>query len=519
MTADRRIALNALVTGLRSLYGLGVGLLTARWLLQALGQDDFGLVGVVGGLAAFVVFFNRLLSSAVSRFFAVSVGGGSLSGGVDECRRWFTAAVTVHSAVPLLLVAVGYPAGVWAVTHGLAIPGDRLADCRWVWVFTCLSSLVAMMNVPFRAMFVAHQDIAELTVYGLVETTLMAAVLWYMAGRPGGWMVWYAGCSCVISAGVRGCMAVRAFLRYPECRVRRDRLGNLSDVRTISAFAWWTAFGTLGDICRNQGMLMLVNRVFGAVHSASVSLAMRVATRANDFSAALTGAFSPAIAAAFGAEDHVRMRALVHRIDRLGALCTGICSLPLMLEVDEVMRIWLGDPPPQASMLCACILATVFLENLSFGQRAAISASGRIMAYQVFGGLLRILALPLAWLLMRHGLGLRSVGISLLVSTAAVVMIRVYFAERHAGVPAIVWFRQTVVPIFLCLLVASGFGLVPRLMLPASLVRVALTVVSSAGMLALLSWMLVLKADERNFICGGVLSVRTRSGDGKGEGA
>lgn len=517
MTADRRIALNAFVTGLRSLYGLGVGLLTARWLLRALGQDDFGLVGVVGGLAAFVVFFNRLLSSAVSRFFAVSVGGSLRSGNADECRRWFTAAVTVHSVIPLLLVGVGYPAGAWAVAHGLAIPVDRLVDCQWVWGFTCLSSLAAMMNVPFRAMFVAHQDIAELTVYSLVETTLMAAVLWHMAGRPGGWMVWYAGCSCVISTGIRGCMAVRAFLRYPECRVRRDRVGNLSDVRTISAFAWWTAFGTLGDICRNQGMLMLVNRTFGAVHSASVSLAIRVATRANDFSAALTGAFSPAIAAAFGAEDYGRMRMLVHRIDRLGALCTGIFSLPLMLELDEMMRIWLGDPPPLASMLCACILVTVFLENLSFGQRAAISASGRIMVYQVLGGLVRILALPLAWLLLRHGLGLRSVGISLVVSTVTVVMIRVYFAERQAGVSAIVWFRQTVVPIFLCLLVASGVGLVPRLMLPASLIRVALTGVASAGVLAMLSWRFVLKADERNFIRGGIISLWTQSGAGKGQ--
>lgn len=521
MTADRRIALNALVTGIRSLYGLGVGLLTARWMLQALGRDDFGLVGVVGGMAAFVVFFNRLLSSAVSRFFAVSVGSRQLSGdesGIAECRRWFTAAVTVHSLVPLLLVGIGYPVGAWAVAHGLAIPADKVSGCLWVWGLTCLSSTVAMMNVPFRAMFVAHQDIAELTVYSFAETTLLAAVLCYMVSRPGDWMVGYAAWSCGISVAIRGCMAVRSVAKYPDCRIRRDRLGDWSDIRKISSFAWWIAFGTFGDICRNQGMLMLVNRVFGVAHSASVTLATRVATRANDLSAALTGVFSPAIATAFGAKDTNRMLSLVHRIDRLGALCTAVCSLPLMLELDEVMRIWLGNPPPSSSMLCGCILVTVFLENISFGQRAAISASGRIMGYQVFGGLVRVLALPLAWVLMRQGFGLLSVGASLVVSTAAVVLVRVYFARRHAGVSPQEWLRHTVAPVVACLLVAAGVGLAPRLLMTESLVRVALTAVSSAGVLALLSWTLVLKSDERSFVSNGVLGIWSRMLGGKADG-
>ena len=67
MTANRRILLNIVATYGRSLYVLVLGLFTARWALQALGQVDFGLYGVVGGLTAFIVYLNGILAGAMRR--------------------------------------------------------------------------------------------------------------------------------------------------------------------------------------------------------------------------------------------------------------------------------------------------------------------------------------------------------------------------------------------------------------------------------------------------------------------
>ena len=55
---SRRILANVAATYGRSLVALVCGLLGARWILQALGQVDYGLWGVVGGLVGFVSFFN-----------------------------------------------------------------------------------------------------------------------------------------------------------------------------------------------------------------------------------------------------------------------------------------------------------------------------------------------------------------------------------------------------------------------------------------------------------------------------
>ena len=44
MTPNRRIFLNIIATYGRSLYALVLGLFTARWVLEALGQVDFGVM-------------------------------------------------------------------------------------------------------------------------------------------------------------------------------------------------------------------------------------------------------------------------------------------------------------------------------------------------------------------------------------------------------------------------------------------------------------------------------------------
>ena len=153
MTENRRIALNIAATYGRSLFALVCGLFTSRWVLMALGQSDYGLYGVVGGLTAFIAFFNGLMAAAVGRFYAFSVGQAKVAGtqgeGLEVCRQWFNTAVLIHTAVPLVLIAVGYPVGMWAVESFLTIPPERVEACRWVFRFVCLSCFVAMVNVPF----------------------------------------------------------------------------------------------------------------------------------------------------------------------------------------------------------------------------------------------------------------------------------------------------------------------------------------------------------------------------------
>ena len=76
-------------------------------MLAALGKTDFGLYGVVGGMTVFITFLNGLLSIATGRFYAFAEGKalksateGHAKAGLEECRKWFSTAVLLHSVCP-----------------------------------------------------------------------------------------------------------------------------------------------------------------------------------------------------------------------------------------------------------------------------------------------------------------------------------------------------------------------------------------------------------------------------------
>lgn len=504
MTENRRIWLNVAATYARNVYSLALGLVTARWLLLSLGQVDYGLFGVVGGLIALVTFVNRLLSGAVARFYAVSIGSARRDHdherGLQECRRWFSVAVTVHTLVPLLLVSIGLPLGIYAVDHWLVIPPDRVAACHWVWIFACVSAFVGMVNVPFRGMYTAKQEIAELTVLNVANATLNAVLLYYMVSHPGDWLAKYAFWHCMLGILPRVLICARALIVYPECRIRRECLWNWRDIVRLASFAGWTSFGALGKMLRTKGTMVLVNLMYGPAQNAAVAVATRLASRANTFSQSIVTSFSPAIIAAYGAGSGGRTMGLVRRVSKLGGALVIIASLPLVMEVQEVMRIWLKKPPSESPFLCSCVIVGLFLERVTSGEYIAISASGRVAAYQILIGMVNLLAIPLAWLMMTCGMGLASVGYAVLLITSVNVVLRVVFAQRQAGVSAVEWVRRVAFPLTAMIVAGISVAWMPRLMMESSFWRVVITGACSEAVMIPFAWFVVIDGDERAYV-------------------
>ena len=231
MTENGRLFVNVAASYGRSLVALVCGLFTGRWILMALGQSDYGLYGVIGGLTIFIDFFNMLLADAVARFYGVAVGRAAVAqdsaAALEDCRRWFNVALLLHTLLPLTLMAVGYPLGVWAVTHWLEVPPDRLEACVWVFRFLCVSCFVSMVNAPFRALFIAKQRLAELNLYTFLQTVANFCFVLWMVTRPpdyGPWLVPFAAWIMVIRVLPELAMVLRAACAFPECRLRLGTL-------------------------------------------------------------------------------------------------------------------------------------------------------------------------------------------------------------------------------------------------------------------------------------------------------
>ena len=504
MSPTRRIILNILATYGRSLFALVLGLFSGRWLLISLGDTDYGLYGLVGGLTAFIAIFNSLLGGAIARFYALAVGetqkGNDQKAGLRNCQGWFSVALAIHTVIPCFLMIVGCPIGIWLIQNWLIIPSERILDCVWVWRFVCVSCFVGMINVPFSAMYVAKQYIVELTVYSVVQTIVNFSILAYMVSHPRDWLVVYAGLTCLIAVIPQIIICLRALHIFPECRFVLSECVSPTRIRKLLSYCMWQAFGTFSGIVRGQGIAILVNKYFGPKVNAAMALAGTVNQHSTSLVTAMQGAFTPAITTAFGAGDIKLAHALSYRACKFGLLLALLFVLPLSIELREVLRLWLKNPPPYTTGLCWCMLFILLVDKSTLGHMIAVNASGKIALYQVILGGFLILSLPIAWIGVLFGYGVYSIAVALALTMIACSIGRVLMARSRTGLSARYWFLKILWPIILVSVASGSVGLLPMCSMRPSFVRVIVTTICIEIFFLPLSWHFSLNVAERTFV-------------------
>lgn len=504
MTPNKRIFLNIVATYGRSVLAIVCGLFTSCWVLMALGTVDYGLYGLVGGLTAFIAFFNTLLAGTLGRFYAYSLGkrniAQSYAENLIECRRWFSIAVMIHTVVPTLLMLVGYPVGVWAVRCYLSIPVDRIEDCVVIFRLVCFSCFVGMVSIPFTAMYTAKQYIAELTVYSVATTFLNFCFFYYMASTPGYWLVKYGWWLCCVPTIQQIVICIRALMIFPECCfsflycLDKDRL------RRVFSFSFWQMFGSLGWLVRSQGMAIVINKFFGPALNASMSVATSVNAHTSTLSAAMQGAFTPAITSACGSGDYDLMRRMAFQANRLGMILALIFLIPCAVELPEILRLWLKNPPEHTALLCVAMMIALVIDKSSLGQNICVYAKGKIARYQCVLGVSLMMSLPMSILLIYLGLGVISVAIALVGSVIMCAVGRVWFGRTLAGMSAIAWLRTCLIPVSLVSVCSLVVAFIPHLFMKPSFVRILVATVLAELVLIPMTWFVVLSREERTFV-------------------
>lgn len=503
MRASSRIILNTLATYGRSLIGMALSLFSARWVLLALGQVDFGLYGVVGSVILLITFLNQGLSIGVSRFYAYSIGQGHNllpDEAVDNLQRWFNTALSVHLVFPFLLIAIGYPVGVYAIEHWLTVPPDRVTACIWVFRISLVTAFVNMSSVPFVAMYTAHQYIAELAVFGLLTSFFTFVCAFFLMHIHSDRLIVYALYMMAISAGVPLLQVVRAIGKFPACRVRIAYLFHKKYLKELFGFVGWKMFGMSCVIVRGQGIPVLANLHFGPLVNAAYSVAYRLSSQSAALASAMMGAFQPALTSIEGKGDRQKMLEMTMQTCKFGTLLVLVFVIPLAIEMENVLRLWLKTPPQYAGALCNWMLAMLVVDSVTAGPMMAINAAGKIAVYEIIQGSVLFLALPAAWLFFHLGLGPASLGAALFLSTVVYCSGRLVFGRLLVQFSIGKWVLSVAVPVTVLIIGAVAMGLGITQTVKPGFFRLIVIVAVTSAVTAGGGWFLLLNKAERFFV-------------------
>lgn len=516
MSPATRILLNTFATYGRSLIALALGLLSTRWVLKALGADDFGLYGVVGSLIVFITYLNTTLAGAVARFYAFSIGRAQKFGeseGFADLRRWFNMAVLIHTVLPMALVLIGYPLGVYAINNWLVIAPERISACIWVFRFALCSAFFSMVTVPFVAMFQAHQLIMELSVVSVVQTVVNFICAYKLLSVGYDHLIFYAFYMMLVAVCFGLVLFVWAICRFKVCRIRFDEMIDKKRLIEFFSFAGAKLFGSSCVILRTQGGCVLLNRFFLPFVNAAYTVSNQISGHTSALSQALIGALQPAIASKAGACDMSGMTRYAVSSCRVASLLVMIFIIPLSAEINEVLRLWLQDPPQYAASFCVCMLVMLLFDKMSVGYMLAANAYGeKIIVYELVLGLILVAALPLSYLCFRNGLAPYSLSVCLGATMFGNALARVAFCWWQLKMSMVKWLVSVALPIIFVSALSYAIACGVRELMTPSLLRVL--IVSSVSLVVVLGfgWVMIFSVEERRFVGGFITKIKERGG-------
>ena len=505
MRQNRIIALNTLASYAQSLVAMASSLFSARWVLMSLGDVDFGLFGVVGSIILLITFLNSGLSIGVGRFYAYSIGKTahlSPTEAQHELRSWFNTALSTHLTLAVLLAVIGIPVGEYAIHHWMNIPADRLGACLAVFHFSMITALASVVSVPFTAMFSAHQAIMELAFFSMCHSLATLGLAWILLSAPGDKLVFYGFGMMCISVTIAFIQIIRSAKKFGACRPDLRNFFHLEQFRTLFSYVGWKLFGISCVVLRNQGTPVLINLFFNPTINASYNIANRLSIQATSLASSLVNAFQPAIVAAEGKGDTAAVTDMCNRVCRLGSLLVLIFIVPLVLEIDTVLKLWLNNPPPFTSDLCRWLLIMLIMDKMTAGHMIAVNARGKIALYEIIQGSTFLIALPLIWCFHKAGLSPSSIGVAIFISGAIYCVGRVVFAKALTGLPITPWLKAVAVPAIIILTLAIPAGWFVQQNISSEIPRFALTVLASSSVATVFGAFLLITRSEKNKLLG-----------------
>ena len=395
---NRKIATNTILLTIRMLVVMAIGLYSTRVVLRVLGVSDFGIYNVVGGFVSMFAFINSSMSNGIQRFYNYEYGknsGGTLS-------HVYNTALRIQIFISLLLLLLTETIGIWYLYEKMVIPANRFSAAFYCFQFSVISLVLSVLQIPFSALVMAHERMNFYALLSILDALLKLVIVIILPYIDGDYLVAYGYLFMMITMINTVLYIIYARKHFPQ-DIQRCRGDKRLFVNMLS-FSGWNFFGSFGNVIRDQGLNMILNIFFGTVVNAARGVSYQVMGACKSFVSNITTAARPQMTQSYAEGNLQRSIAIMNGMSKACFISFLVLAMPVVLEIDFILSIWLGDNIPDYTKIFVVIIIAetmvdVFTPPVSF----MVHATGEMKKYQLFSTIVSLLSLPIAYLFLYAG--------------------------------------------------------------------------------------------------------------------
>lgn len=489
------IAKNTLFLSIRMVLVLIISLYTSRVFLNVLGVMDYGISNVVAGFVSMFSFLNTSLSNGIQRFYNSELGRN----GAEGVTRVYNTSLFIQGFIALCVIVLLETVGLWYLYEKMVIPQDRFNVAFWLYQFSAISAVLVIMQSPFSAAIMAYERMnayALISICDVVLKLIFALILPYL---PADKLMLYGGFYLLLSI-----LTFMMNFLYCKYNFKELYLNNAYDnvmFKSMVSFSGWNFLGTFACMAREQGLNMVLNIFFGPVVNAARGIAYQVSGALQGFVSTLSLASKPQMVQSYATGDASRTLKLMYTMSKLSFIFLFVLSVPIILNIDYILNIWLGDiVPDHTASFIVLVIVTNFMNNLNAPISNVVYATGKMRKYELTFSIINILIIPFSYIVLMLGAPAEAAFVTYLIMTVIVqigclLVLRtlVEFSLRH-------YLRSLICPVVILSLLVLPLMYVVHLMLPNNLLGLGIEYILVTILACISFYFIVLDTDEKGIV-------------------
>lgn len=393
---NKRIAKNTILLYIRMAITIVISLYTSRVVLQTLGVEDYGIYGLVGGIVIMLTFLNASMSGATSRFITFAIGEHN----TQKIKDTFCTAFIIHVLIAFIIFVLAETIGFWFVYNKLVIPESRHFAAMIVYHLCILATMATVIQTPFNASIIAYERMDAFAYIEIANTCLKLLIVFLLPILPFDKLISYGALFLIINLCVLLMYVTYCRMNFDVCKVYK--LKDRSHFSPMLRYCLWDLFGNLSGTLKQQGTNIIINLFFGVMLNAASAIATQVQSAVTGLAGNVIQAFRPQIIKNYAKGNIELMETQVCNAIKYTLILYSIVILPLFLEMDIVLKLWLGIVPEYAAIFCRLLLLNSVFGLVSMIIITTNHATGKIKYLSIMTGFFHISVLPVMYVCFKY---------------------------------------------------------------------------------------------------------------------
>lgn len=492
---NKRIAKNTLLLYVRMLFTMAVSLFTSRVILNTLGVEDYGINNVVGGIVTMFSVLSGSLSSSISRFITFELGKGN----IERLKTIFSTGVNIQLGMSVLIIIIAEAVGIWFLNTKMNIPTDRMVAANWVFQCAILTFVLNLLSVPYNAAIIAHEKMSAFAYISVVEVSLKLIIVYMLMISPFDRLETYAVLLLLVGAVIRFIYGYYCKRHFEECTYHF--VFDKPVLKEMTGFAGWNFLGNGAYMLNTQGVNILMNLYFGVAVNAARGIATQVDAALKQFVNNFTTAVNPQITKSYAQGDLDYMHKLVCRSAKFSAFLMMFFAVPIILETNTILTIWLKTVPDYAVIFLQWIIISSFMDTvLANSLVTSMFATGKIKRYQIIVTTVGCLVFPLSWIAFKLGFEPQVGYILYFIIYTILLFVRLYLLKDMVKLPVVMYIREVLYKLAPIIVVGFAIPGILILTMDAGWLRLILVCLLSVLVTAASEYFIGLSNKEKNFV-------------------